>query len=704
MQGSTYAMSSSSGSTLQQQPSSNQAFHTNSPRPLRNHNRSHSAEALTSTSYVHIRPSPASTSSAISSESNATIPRPSRRTKLFGFTPASESSASSSSTATLTNRALSSPSIPLIPMDFTNATFNSNSVSGSSHAMIRKKSGELVRSSLTKGRPTSKSAPTSPSATTKFVHFNDSRLEDVKHFFFQQKPAAVSRSGSPIETETEDEQPEAFPFPAMTTSSPGLLSLRLPNFPSPVNLNQEACLEKLEMAPDGKSLRGMIRVQNISFQKWVAVRFTLDHWLTVSEVSADHHESIVGGKADRFVFSIRLQDLLAKIEEKVMFIAVRYRIEGREIWDNNGGENYRIEFTKSVALPPPIPAPITYAPLNISNSKRQTWSAQATDLRKKLNLLVADDFDPAPLSSPDYVRSRASAENDSPTPFNTRYDFGTYKRSSRPNNYSPSSSTSTTTYGSPSIARNASTLTRDDGSSPTTSVSSSDSQKHPLEIGVTASSSQRSHDGGVEEHKSPIAAARATSPLPFTQPRDFSVSQPHHYRSQSAFASSDSLSSHASSTSIDSPSSSPATTSFLNYRPAAAYNPVPYHVRLPQHHYARSPLASPSLSPATISPETASPPQAKSPELSEMCDGSTGSTRSRKTYLTAEERSRDDFSSFLNRVRSRSLLGDLIPGSTDAALHDDKLVLLPYFILTFFSRFNRRFLLSHLRFLYHFDK
>jgi len=267
--------------------------------------------------------------------------------------------------------------------------------------MVRKKSGELVRPSLkadTSRRDFSKprSAPATP-ICPKYVHF-DTQLEHVKHFLAQQRPAAVSRTGSPIETETEDE-PESFPFPAMARAQAGTLKLVLPNFPTHSRTDRDAYVESLTLTPDGKAIRGIVRVRNLAFEKWVAVRFTLDTWQTVSEVSGEHHEALPGGQADRFVFTIRLQDLLANIDHKVMYLAIRYTAGGRETWDNNDGQNYRVEF-KRVPLAPAAAAAARAGAAAAAAAQRKTaWSVtnagqaadRMADLRRELDRLVRDD-------------------------------------------------------------------------------------------------------------------------------------------------------------------------------------------------------------------------------------------------------------------------------------------------------------------------
>ncbi|GAA6036984.1 hypothetical protein JCM8097_005491 [Rhodosporidiobolus ruineniae] len=451
-------------------------------RPVRHHQRSHSSEPIASTSsFIFVQqPSPEGPQRVGSPRSYvwggagahdaptqvqdayATLPRQARRIRLSAMTPAKEGAAagprspnSSSSSGGPSSQeestsfadglrgrkeglsgadedrtprageSLFSNAFPFGPSSSSpspSPTPADDAMSAKPALMVRKKSGELVRPSLkadTMRRDFSKprSAPATP-VCPKYVHF-DTQLEHVKHFLAQQRPAAVSRSGSPVETETEDE-PEAFPFPAMATAAAGTVKLVLPNFPTrslsagrglaataAADADERDCyVESLEMTSDGKSIRGIVHVKNLAFEKWVAVRFTLDHWQTVSEVSAEHHESLPGGKADRFVFTIKLQDLLARIEEKTMYLAVRYTVGGREIWDNNDNQNYRIEFKR---LPVPTARAVTAAAANAAASRaaaasaaerrKNAWSVtnagqaadRMADLRRELDRLVRED-------------------------------------------------------------------------------------------------------------------------------------------------------------------------------------------------------------------------------------------------------------------------------------------------------------------------
>lgn len=223
-------------------------------------------------------------------------------------------------------------------------------------ALLRKKSGEVVKpalkavssygdiTQLDAPLSSARSVPTTPGAP-KYVHF-DTQLERVKLFLHDQKPLVVSRNGSPADCTTSEG--EEYPFPHTDEEDDGesLLQIKLPNFPTVQPHDADIFLESIFLDEDRKNLKGIIRVRNIAFEKWVAVRFTLDWWQTTNETSATYKDSVQGGAFDRFQFSLKLQDMMNKIEEKNLFICLRYMAGSKEIWDNNGGSNYHVTFTK----------------------------------------------------------------------------------------------------------------------------------------------------------------------------------------------------------------------------------------------------------------------------------------------------------------------------------------------------------------------
>ncbi|KAM9880379.1 protein phosphatase regulator [Verticillium dahliae] len=217
--------------------------------------------------------------------------------------------------------------------------------------MVRKKSGELVRPAL---RPSSHRRPSSMPGTPTFskaVHF-DSHLEHVRHFLQVDRPLAVSAGSSPADNYDSDNE---YPFPgderSGTRSPPYEWEIVTANQPmdSPIRKSLPVRLEKVWLSPDQKSLLGSVAVENLSFQKSVTCRFTLDYWKTTSEVAAEYSHEIRPKESDaghdRFTFAIKLSDL-AHLESKTLYFCVRYNVMGQEFWDNNGGTNFQVDFRK----------------------------------------------------------------------------------------------------------------------------------------------------------------------------------------------------------------------------------------------------------------------------------------------------------------------------------------------------------------------
>jgi len=253
------------------------------------------------------------------------------------------------------------------------------SASTSVDGHVRKKSGEPLKSSLKSRPPTprpsisvitgqapSKSEPATPNhIRTKSVSFAE-RLDHVKLFFAEQKPIAVSRDGSPTE-DTSGTESEA-PAPVRRISSDDekkrLLVMEVANMPQRLTMDVGVMLEDIILSKEA-TVCGHVKVRNLAFQKSVAVRFTFDSWQTTSEVSAKYEQSLAHGVFDRFSFVIRLHDILSKIEAKTLLMAIRYTVNGQELWDNNGGQNYKITFS----LPTTLRAPGTIAQIQYASDE-----------------------------------------------------------------------------------------------------------------------------------------------------------------------------------------------------------------------------------------------------------------------------------------------------------------------------------------------
>ncbi|KAL1413192.1 hypothetical protein Q8F55_000943 [Vanrija albida] len=262
--------------------------------------------------------------------------------------------------------------------------------------LVRKKSGEVVKSSLKVrsmstpdlGRRSSDSSDTDKKTTrstrdlqehAKSVRFSDRRLESVVLFLREQKVTAISSAAADPSTETEDDNDtDLSDYVHFRTRRNGNgrsddkeveidVGSRVPRLrtdfgPGTQGLldSENVILERVEIV-NGVSLalRGTVIARNVAFQKFIAVRFTLDHWQTVSEVAGTHIVHIPSGTTgdegwDRFGFTVRLDDFKRKIEERSLELCVRYNCDGHEWWDSNTGSNYRFTFKRTSVRKPRV--------------------------------------------------------------------------------------------------------------------------------------------------------------------------------------------------------------------------------------------------------------------------------------------------------------------------------------------------------------
>jgi hypothetical protein len=251
---------------------------------------------------------------------------------------------SRSSTAEIVNHR---PTFAESPIQTTDDSEDEEEGLMSKPSLVRKKSGELVKPAL---RPSSRRRYSSMPGTPtyhKSVHFNESENQ-TRHFLQVDKPMAVSAGTSPVETyDSESEYPFDY-------SGKSAREIRLSNFPQDTfeRKLKPVRVERLFLSPDKETLVGTVAVQNLSFQKLVIARFTLDHWKTTSEVVAEYNNDLQQSSdgCDKFNFHIKLSDS-ANIESKTMLLCVRYNVNGTDHWDNNDDRNYQIDFTKAVRKP-----------------------------------------------------------------------------------------------------------------------------------------------------------------------------------------------------------------------------------------------------------------------------------------------------------------------------------------------------------------
>lgn len=249
-----------------------------------------------------------------------------------------------------TETVLSIPDRPIFS-DTTTEDDDSDDSSNDLHVkppLVRKKSGELVKPAL---RPSSRRRYSSMPGTPtygKSVHFNDTSNQ-TRHFLQVDKPSAVSAGSSPVEQyESETE----YPFAGRAAAKSEWI-IKLANFPEDTyeRKSRPVRVERLYLSSDTKTLIGTVAVANISFQKFVVARFTLDYWTTTSEITADYDDDVrrqnPDDGCDRFSFSIRLADQ-ANLENKTLLLCVKYTSGGQEFWDNNDNTNYQVDFVKQM--------------------------------------------------------------------------------------------------------------------------------------------------------------------------------------------------------------------------------------------------------------------------------------------------------------------------------------------------------------------
>ena len=146
------------------------------------------------------------------------------------------------------------------------------------------------------------SAPTTPNVL-KNIYFaeSDDGLESVCIYNQSGKPASISKpAGEETETETEAE-PSGFPFPHSPGPSPLATQSSLPTvdpdhstpLPNTSNPHANIYIETLSLPKSRPAaLYGSVLFRNVTFEKQVALRFTLDDWQTTSEVICKHASSL----------------------------------------------------------------------------------------------------------------------------------------------------------------------------------------------------------------------------------------------------------------------------------------------------------------------------------------------------------------------------------------------------------------------------
>lgn len=112
---------------------------------------------------------------------------------------------------------------------------------------------------------------------------------------------------------------------------------------------EKVVLESLDFQPGVASVKGIVRVLNIAFEKSVYVRMSLDGWLSYYDILAEYVPHSCDGETDQFSFKISSVPPYQKDGAAIEF-CIRYETPVSTFWANNNGSNYMLRCNKKETL------------------------------------------------------------------------------------------------------------------------------------------------------------------------------------------------------------------------------------------------------------------------------------------------------------------------------------------------------------------
>ncbi|NXU57862.1 PPR3A phosphatase, partial [Turnix velox] len=149
---------------------------------------------------------------------------------------------------------------------------------------------------------------------------------------------------------------------------------------------QKVVLESIVFLPGITCMNGIIRVLNISFEKLVYVRMTLNNWLSYYDILAEFMPNSCGSETDQFCFKISLVPPYQKDGAKVEF-CIRYETSVGTFWANNDDRNYTLICHKKETVPKADDKP------HKEVADRHLKGCLKTTQSSKEEILVTSDFD-----------------------------------------------------------------------------------------------------------------------------------------------------------------------------------------------------------------------------------------------------------------------------------------------------------------------
>ncbi|XP_033858429.3 uncharacterized protein LOC117401730 [Acipenser ruthenus] len=104
---------------------------------------------------------------------------------------------------------------------------------------------------------------------------------------------------------------------------------------------QKVAVEGVSSTDDPLSALVLIRVLNVSYQKSVYVRSTMDNWSSYFDHFADYVPGSFDGETDQFTFKLMFSPPFLTDGARIEFV-VRYETPEGVYWANNGGQNYAV--------------------------------------------------------------------------------------------------------------------------------------------------------------------------------------------------------------------------------------------------------------------------------------------------------------------------------------------------------------------------
>ncbi|CCH41892.1 hypothetical protein BN7_1431 [Wickerhamomyces ciferrii] len=222
--------------------------------------------------------------------------------------------------------------------------------------------------------------------STKNVRFS-SDLERIKTFDGSQKPSSISLENSPDqsppcyddqmlgqsrayfdlkddmffnkrnswdydvdETSSSDSSDDELDEAIYYRSKPKW-SYKPLNFSLWRSTDKHAIVKLSSLYVEKDSIIGMIQVQNISFEKSLEIKFTVDSWRTIYIVNADF-ECSLDSERDQFKFKINLNNTFminnskkpsSKNQPITVELCIKYSTSGMDYYDNNHSSNFRFQ-------------------------------------------------------------------------------------------------------------------------------------------------------------------------------------------------------------------------------------------------------------------------------------------------------------------------------------------------------------------------